>query len=328
LVSLAVGLLTIKLAHEKNIFIDCHHSDKPQRFHEISTPRAGGIAIFVASLSVLSIPFGIQLLLPMLLAFASGLIEDYTNAVSQKTRLLIQSVAALSFIFIADAYIKTIGLAVIFPYPLAVLFTVFAMVGVTNAINIIDGLNGLAGGVSASALIAFGALAYILNDSQMFLICMISLAAILGFLVLNFPVAKIFLGDGGAYFIGFMLAVISIMLVQRHLEVSAWFCASILAYPIWEVLYSVARRRRAKGKKAMGADKMHLHHVVMRGIGLSNPRTALLLVVSFLPFQLISLYFYDKGHVLFGIIVAFVLLYNITYGYLTKHRNLKNIRGK
>jgi UDP-GlcNAc:undecaprenyl-phosphate/decaprenyl-phosphate GlcNAc-1-phosphate transferase len=318
LTSIVVGLFTIKIAHKKNIFIDHHCSSKPQRVHDLPTPRAGGIAIFIASLAVLSTPLGIWLLPPMLLAFASGLIEDYANAVSQKTRLIIQSAAALLFIFTTGIYIKTIGLGIIFPYPVAILFTVFAIVGVINAINIIDGLNGLAGGVSISALIAFGALSYILNDVEMFLICLIFFAAILGFLILNFPIAKIFLGDGGAYFIGFMMAIISIMITHKHPEVSAWFCASVLAYPIWEVLFSVLRRRQAKGKDSMEADKMHLHHLIMRGLSLSNPRTALLIVVCFLPFQLISLFFYDKGYVLFGIIIVFVLLYNVSYRYLVK----------
>jgi len=328
LVSLVVGLLTIKISHAKNIFIDCHRSDKPQRFHENPTPRAGGIGIFAASLLILTLPFGSKLLLPLSLAFASGLIEDYTSAVSQKIRLLIQSFAAIAFIVITGSLIKTIGLGVIFPYPVAVLFTIFAVVGVTNAINIIDGLNGLAAGVSISALLAFATLSYILGDYEMVSFCLILSVAIFGFLLLNYPRAKIFLGDGGAYFIGFTLASISIMLVQRHQEISSWFCVSILAYPIWEVLYSIARRRNTQGKRAMSPDKMHLHHILMRGIGLSNPKTALLIVMGFLPFQIASLFFYDKGYMLFGLILVFVAAYNASYSFLTKHRNLKNIRQK
>jgi UDP-N-acetylmuramyl pentapeptide phosphotransferase/UDP-N-acetylglucosamine-1-phosphate transferase len=251
-----------------------------------------------------------------LIAFVSGILEDLTGRLSQRRRLIIQSIGALIFVLVGGYYLKTIGMGFEFPYMVAVIFTVFAIVGVTNAINIIDGLNGLAGGVSLFAFLSFATLSYMLKDTEALFVCLSLAAAILGFLVFNFPKGKIFLGDGGAYFLGFMLAIIAVMLVARQGKVSAWFFLAVLIYPIWEVVFSIIRRRMADGKKAMGADKMHLHHVLMRSLKISNPKAALVTVLSFLPFQVLPLLFYNRGMVLFTIIVVFIIFYQLAYYYL------------
>ena len=86
--------------------------------------------------------------------------------------------------------------------------------------------------------------------------CMALFAATLGFFVFNFPTGKIFLGDGGAYYLGFMLSAISVLTIVRHPEVSAWFCLAVVIYPIWEVVFSIYRRRKLSGKKATEPDKL------------------------------------------------------------------------
>jgi UDP-GlcNAc:undecaprenyl-phosphate/decaprenyl-phosphate GlcNAc-1-phosphate transferase len=300
------------------MFIDCHESDKPQRFHDEPTPRIGSVGIFVASIFAILSTFGITVFIAAAIAFISGIIEDLTGRVTQRQRLLIQSIGAVIFVFGGGHYLKTIGLGFEFPYLFAVIFTVFAIVGVTNAINIIDGLNGLAGGVSFFAFLSFAALSFILGDTELLFVCLSLATATLGFLVFNFPKGKIFLGDGGAYFLGFMLAVISVILVGRNQGISAWFCLAVLIYPIWEVVFSIVRRRMADGKKAMGADKMHLHQVIMRSLRLSNSKAALVMVTLVLPFQLLPLLFYNKGVVLFTIIVLFIISYQFIYFYLTR----------
>lgn len=318
----------IYYSHKKSIFIDCHESDKPQRFHNEPTPRIGGVGIFVASVISILASFGAVVSVAVAIAFVSGIAEDLTGRLSQRRRLVIQSIGALIFVFGGGYYLKTIGLGFEFPYLFAIVFTVFAIVGVTNAINIIDGLNGLAGGVSFFAFLSFATLSFVLGDTELFFVCLSLSAAIFGFLVFNFPKGKIFLGDGGAYFLGFMLAVISVMLVGRNQGVSAWFCLAVLIYPIWEVVFSIARRRMAIGKKAMGADKMHLHQVVMRSLRLSNPKAAFVMVALVLPFQVLPLLFYNKGTVLFAIILGFVALYQFLYLYLTKIANIKKYQTK
>lgn len=317
LISLCCTYFLIYYSHKKSIFIDCHLSDKPQRFHDEPTPRVGGVGIFIASIfSVLS-GVGAVPAIAGLIAFVGGIAEDLTGRITQRQRLVIQSIGAFIFVLVGGYYLKTIGMGFEFPYIVAVVFTVFAIVGVTNAINIIDGLNGLAGGVSLFAFLSFATLSYILNDNEMVSVCLSLAVGTLGFLVFNFPKGKIFLGDGGAYFLGFMLAILAVMLVNRNAGVSAWFFLAVLIYPIWEVVFSIARRRMADGKKAMGADKMHLHQVVMRSLKLSNPKAALVMVSVFIPFQLLPLLFYGRGMVLFAVIVVFIIFYQLAYHYLT-----------
>lgn len=319
--SLALNFFLIYYAHKKNLFIDCHESDKPQRFHDMPTPRVGGLGIFIASIFAVYYYFGVLLAIAATIAFFSGIVEDFTGRLSQKSRLVLQSFAAFVFVVIGGVYLKTIGLGLEFPYILALFFTVFAIVGVTNSVNIIDGLNGLASGVSIAALSIFALFAYILGDVQILYLCLSLIAATIGFFVFNFPKGKLFLGDGGAYYLGFMLAAMSILIVYRHPEVSAWFCLSVVIYPVWEVIFSILRRRKALGKRATEPDKMHLHQVLMRSRKLSNPVTAAIIVVSFLPFQIAALFFYSSGYLLFGLILIFILFYQRVYfGLLKKKR--------
>lgn len=313
LFSFLMAFFLIRYSHSRNIFIDCHESDKPQRFHSVPTPRIGGLGIFIASILATYYYFGLLVSVAASIAFFSGFIEDLTGNVSQKIRLLLQSVAAFVLVAMGGVYLRTIGMGFEFPYLLAVVFTAFAIVGVTNAINIIDGLNGLASGVSISAFAIFAIFAYMVGDTEILFLCLILVAAIFGFFLFNFPKGRLFLGDGGAYYLGFMLATVSILIVVRHPEVSAWFCLLVVVYPVWEVVFSILRRRRVVGKKATEPDKMHLHQVLMRSRKLSNPRASIVIVLSFAPFQILSIFFYNKGYILFAISLVFIIFYQIFY---------------
>ena len=316
--ALSIGLtyFLIYYSHKKQIFIDCHESDKPQRFHTVPTPRVGGLGIFAASIFFIWFVFGLTVSLAASIAFFSGIIEDMKGNISQKTRLIVQTIAAAVFVIIGGYHLKTIGMGIEFPYMVALVFTIFAIVGVINSINIIDGLNGLASGVSMGAFAVFGIFSFIVGDADMMLACTALFFATLGFFVFNFPAGKIFLGDGGAYYLGFMLAAISVLTVVRHPEVSAWFCLAVVVYPIWEVVFSIYRRRKLSGKKATEPDKMHLHQALMRSRKLSNPKTAVIIIISFLPFQVLSIFFYNKGYILFGFIAFFVISYQFIYRYV------------
>lgn len=313
LISIALTYFLIYYSHKKKVFIDCHESDKPQRFHDVPTPRVGGLAIFVASISLIWHFLGFVVAFAASIAFFSGIIEDMKGNISQKTRLLIQSIAALVFVIAGGYYLKTVGMGVEFPYFIAVLFTVFAIVGVTNSINIIDGLNGLASGVSMGAFAVFGIFSLMLGDLHLMWVCAVLFATTLGFFVFNFPAGKIFLGDGGAYYLGFMLSAISVLTVVRHPEVSAWFCLAVVIYPIWEVVFSIYRRRKLSGKKATEPDKMHFHQVFMRSRRLANFKAALLIILCFSPFQSIALFVYNTGYLAFLISVIFIICYQFAY---------------
>jgi UDP-N-acetylmuramyl pentapeptide phosphotransferase/UDP-N-acetylglucosamine-1-phosphate transferase len=145
--------------------------------------------------------------------------------------------------------------------PVAVLFTAFAVGGVANAVNIIDGFHGLASGTTMIALIALGAISAEADDPQLAMACFLVAASIAGFWLVNYPWGKLFMGDGGAYFSGFALAWFAVLLPVRNPEVSVWAGLLVCAYPVIEVIYSIVRRAR-RHQSPGAADSGHLHSLI------------------------------------------------------------------
>lgn len=133
-----------------------------------------------------------------------------------------------------------------------------AISGLTNAINIIDGFNGLASGTSVFILLFIAWLAHQVGDADLAEMALILMSTVLGFMLLNYPFGKIFLGDSGAYFVGFLIACLAIMLPTRNPEVSPWTLLTICAYPVWESLFSMGRRWFMR-MSATAPDHLHLH---------------------------------------------------------------------
>ena len=126
------------------------------------------------------------------------------------------------------------------------LFTAFAVGGVSNSINIIDGFNSLAGMTSTLACIGYGLIAWQLGDTQLAKVALVLAACVFGFFWVNWPFGKIFLGDGGSYFIGFSLAWVAVMLIERDPSVSAFAALVVCVHPVTEVLFSIYRRKIKK----------------------------------------------------------------------------------
>jgi UDP-N-acetylmuramyl pentapeptide phosphotransferase/UDP-N-acetylglucosamine-1-phosphate transferase len=244
-----------------------------QKFHTNPTPRIGGIAIAVGL--ILASFFAMEaiqyLLWPLIVAgipaFAFGLLEDLTKRVSVRTRLLATMSCAVLGWFITGYTITEVnvpGLDWILSFSVvSILFTAFAVGGVANAINIIDGFNGLAAGASVIILCGFAALSWSAGDRDLAYTCLMLAGAVMGFLLVNWPWGKLFLGDGGAYFVGFALAWIAVLLLARHPEISAWAPLLVCAYPILEVGFSVYRRRK-RGCNPGAPDRLHLHSLVKK----------------------------------------------------------------
>ena len=247
-----------------------------QKHHTQPTPRIGGVAIVCGLLAawLLAEPNVRSILNTLLLAgipaFAFGLLEDVTKKVSVLARLLatmFSGVVAwwLTGIAMQDTGVMPLDWLLSFTV-VAVLFTAFAVGGVANAINIIDGFNGLAGGAVAIMLGAIGLIALNVNDVPLATVCFLSAAITLGFCAINWPMGKLFLGDGGAYLLGFVLAWMAVKLPMRHDDINAWATILVCAYPVLEVGFSVRRRRNRAGGQAGQPDKVHLHHMVHRRI--------------------------------------------------------------
>ena len=304
----------IRLSMTKDVLIDDHTSNKPQLFHERPTPRAGGIGIYMTNfLLLINYSLGWKFVLAAFPAFLGGLLDDL-KYLSPKTRLLFQSFSAIMAIFLLDSVIDSIGFGIEIPYILGVVLTIVAITGVINAINIIDGFNGLASGFSLMAFASIAYVSYQVGDITILEIALINIAALIGFLTLNFPKGKIFLGDGGAYFLGFALATLTLLLHHKHPnEVSQWYPLALLIYPVFEIGYSIYRRKFLEKKEATKHDNNHFHQLIYKNMTKSNPKTSLYIFARVLPFIFISSFFHSSDLIEIGGIITFGIFYLIAY---------------
>ncbi len=316
IISFALQFLIIHFSHKHSFFIDSHTDEKPQNFHDFSTPRAGGLGIFVAMIFLLLTPLGWKLLFSILLAFLSGILEDFHRSLKPKTRLLLQFVAASSAVVLTNSVITYLGFGIFLPYWIGIFFSIFAIVGMMNAVNIIDGFNGLASGIILLILLAFGLVSIQIEDTQILTITTITAVSVFGFFLPNFPKGKIFLGDGGAYLLGFIVALIGIFLASNYEEVSPWFILTVLIYPAWEVLFSIYRKLRA-GHSPMEPDSYHIHMLIYRHLTQNNPLTAVVILISVGPFILIPTFYPANSTANFATALLFILCYTLFYRYLS-----------
>lgn len=244
-----------------------------QKFHTQPTPRVGGLAILLGGLvgwwlappkvdAVLGVMW-----LAGLPAFLFGFAEDLTRRVGVRERLLATMASGILAWWLTGISLTRLdlwGMDLLLAWtPLSVAFTAFAVGGITNAFNIIDGFNGLAAGTMLVCLSAFGLTAFLAGDPVMAKVCFVMGGVTAGFLAVNFPWGKIFLGDGGAYLLGFWVAWIAVLIPMRNTEVSPWSSVLVCAYPITEVLVSMLRRRTRRRSMSAGApDRLHLHSLL------------------------------------------------------------------
>lgn len=187
-------------------------------------------------------------------------------------------------------------------FPVAVAFTLFATVGIVHAINLVDGLNGLAAAVTLVATVGMATVGYRAGASTMETAAPVIIGAILGFLLFNFPFGRIFLGDAGAYTLGFVLAWLSVFLMAELPALSPWAVVMLFFWPVIDTF--LAMWRRQKSGVSMGqADRLHFHQVVMRSMEIivfrrkararSNPLTTLAVLPFMIPPALSGILFWN-----------------------------------
>jgi UDP-GlcNAc:undecaprenyl-phosphate GlcNAc-1-phosphate transferase len=268
------GLILFK-HHHQHLSSD-HVDSGPQKIHHGATPRIGGLPIFIGlmvGMAVMALGSWklnswafIATLLP---AWLAGMYEDLTKTCSPLKRLLAAFSGAAIGIWLLDARLVSLENPLLDYlltnyFLISVTLTLIAVGGITHAINIIDGFNGLAGVV---VLMILSALAYVCNevsDTFLFAQCIALIGATIGFLCWNYPKGSIFAGDGGAYLWGFMIAEISVMLLYRNPQVSSWFPVLLLIYPTWETMFSIYRRKIVRGRPAGLPDGIHLHSLIYK----------------------------------------------------------------
>ena len=246
-----------------------------QKWHRHPTPRTGGFALalgilvgllWLMHLTYVSEPVTIRLAVAIAPVLLAGVVEDLRRHVPPLWRALATVLAAGLAVWLLEASVTRLGLwpldAWIHAWPvLGWLIALVAISALPHAVNMIDGYNGLAGMVSFMIFGAIGYVAFKVSDPLIMALSLTAIGALLGFLFWNWPRGQIFLGDTGAYLLGFWMALLSVLLVARNPAVSPWFALMVLAYPVWELLYSLWRRK-FRQRAGTAPDTLHLHHLV------------------------------------------------------------------
>ena len=331
-------LLVLTKKHHGHLTLDS--TIGVQKSHDEPTPRVGGIGIYLGVLLAWAVvrDRDVQQILGIILLagsvpFLCGLAEDMSKRVGVLPRLLATMAGGIAAWMLTGICLNRLDIygvdRLMMLTPVAVLFTSFAVGGVANAINIIDGFHGLASGTTIIALVALGAISVQAQDPQLAMACFLVAAAITGFWFVNYPWGKLFMGDGGAYFSGFALAWLSVLLIVRNPEVSVWAALLVCAYPVIEVLYSVCRRY-AKRQSPGAPDSGHLHSLIKlklirpvlgaHGIGKSVRNAAvspIMWMFSALP-ALAAIMVFDQPKLLAAYMVLCAFAYHLCYRYLAR----------
>jgi len=271
LISIIITVTMIPLVNRVSTRLNLLDDPGIRKVHTVSVPKSGGIAmavgtIFSAFLWLKFTAFIYSVLMGVGIVVVFGILDDIF-VISYKIKFLGQVIATFIVIYFGGLVIKDAGSllpdGVQLPPVFAIPLTLFAIVGVTNAINLSDGLDGLAGGISLLCFISIGYFAYILSDQRILLICVAAAGSILGFLRFNTYPATVFMGDTGSQFLGFLAVTLSIYLSQKHETLSPLFPLIILGFPVLDTL-TVMVERIKKGSSPFVADKNHLHHKLIK----------------------------------------------------------------
>jgi UDP-N-acetylmuramyl pentapeptide phosphotransferase/UDP-N-acetylglucosamine-1-phosphate transferase len=284
MVSFIVSLIIVRSQKWHGCISHDHDLGGVQKVHALAVPRVGGLATVAGvGLGLLAFWFLFpkeihreRVMAIMLLvlagapAFLAGMAEDLTKRISVRVRLVATFASALIASALLGATVNNLDIwgvdNLLQIAPVAILVTALVVAGGANAVNIIDGFNGLAGSVITIMALALAAIAVQHNDAFVATLGVLGAGSAVGFLLVNWPRGKLFLGDGGAYFLGFWVAETAVLLLVRNAGVNAWQVLSICAYPVIEVLFSIYRRRIIQQVSPGAPDRLHLHTLVYRRV--------------------------------------------------------------
>lgn len=315
-----------------------------QSAHKGFVPRVGGLAIYLSIFGFISfatfsvVPFSMVLGLNIseivwivssaIPVFLVGIVEDLGFPVSPKNRLIACVISGLSFIFIFQVWVSYVSLPVIDLFlaftPFGIAFTVFATVGVVNAFNLIDGLNGLSSYIAISTSVAISMVAFEVGYSSLAIFLLLLSAAVFGFFVLNFPFGKIFLGDSGAYALGHILVWCSILLVNYEKSISPFAILLIFFWPVADTGLAIWRRRKL-GNPTDRPDRLHFHQLTMRFLEIrlfgrdkrhiTNPLATIIIIPLISVPQILGVLFWNESAITIWITFVIGLIFVATYNF-------------
>ncbi len=352
--SVVLTLLAVRLSKRRLTSAADFDVSGPQKFHAAPVPRIGGLGIVMSVLlgalvmawrePWLGAP-ALTLLACAVPAFGAGIVEDFTKDVSPRRRLFFTAVSAALAGWFSSAVIHRTDLPVLDHLltfaPVAMLVTIFVVAGVANAVNIIDGFNGLASMCVVMMLVALAYVGFQVGDRLIMLMALVGVGAVLGFFVWNFPAGLIFLGDGGAYFLGFYMAELAILLLVRNPSVSPMFPLLVCFYPVFETLFSIYRRKILMGRPAGMPDGAHLHSLIYRRFvrwaagertareltrrnSMTSPYLWILCMLSVIP----AVLWWDNTTALLVFIAIFAVSYVVLYFRIVRFRGPRWLQFK
>lgn len=313
--------------------------DDTRKIHHRRIPTIGGIMIFAGTLFayLLWYPFNEivdfkYICASMLILFFIGVKDDIIGTAPMK-KLIGHLIVAFILVFMAEIRITSMyglfGFDEI-PEAASIFLSVFTYIVVVNAINLIDGVDGLAAGVGTISCFAFGAWFYLAGGLDDAVLAMSLAGALIGFLIFNFSPAKIFMGDSGSLVIGLIASVLSIKLIEFDLGLlpepvvfisKPVFAMAALAYPLMDTL-RIFIYRTLSGRSPLSADRNHLHHRLI-DIGLSHAAVSIIIYLFSLICILMAVFLPFNNNLNFGIILGFALICSFlpSVAYRVKYRN-------
>ena len=306
-----ISLLLVPVCKYIGLRLGIYAVENARTVHHGRIVRIGGVAIYAAFMLSLVILWQADvklngILIGGFLIFMGGLLDDIYD-LSPKLKLLFQVSGACVALFVGNLSLANLHiLSFEISNPIIVkLFSFFWLIGITNAINLIDGLDGLSSGICTIVTGTIGLLGFFMGRRDVCIIALTLSGAILGFLPYNFHPASVFVGDCGAQFMGFTIAALSLLGFKSTAVITLGLPILVLFIPISDTLIAIIRRK-LKGQKIMEADRGHLHHVLMFKLKLGHRRTVLILYFVTLMFALASILTYFNP--LLGLVVILIMI--------------------
>lgn len=328
-ITFIISLVTVPLVKKIANHVGALDIPNERKVHKKPMPRMGGLAIYFAFL-IGYILFGqisvkmISVLIGSFIIILTGIMDDI-KPISAKTKLIGQILASLVVVFYGDIILKDIsafGIYIdfgIFAYPITILFIISCI----NCLNLIDGLDGLAAGISSIFFLTVGIITFIRGEFGLpYELTFILLGASLGFLVHNFNPASIFMGDTGSMFLGFIIAVITLLGFKNVMMSSIIIPLLILAIPILDTLFAIIRRK-LKGESISKPDKFHIHHQLLNR-NFSQKATVLIIYAINVLFSLASIVYILKnrelGYIIYGILLIIFVTFIMKTNIIVEHK--------
>jgi len=319
LITFLASLALIPIAKKVANHVGAIDIPDKRKVHKKPMARMGGIAIFGAFI-LGYILYGdittqmISILIGAFIMFIMGMLDDI-KPIRARYKFLVQIISAVIVVIYGQIYfdqISFLGLYIKFSPLVSYILSIFFIVAISNAINLIDGLDGLAGGISSIYFFTISSICLLLGriSGLDFILSIIMLGSTLGFLVWNFPPAKIFMGDSGSLFLGFMISVIALVGFKVATLTSLVIPITILAIPIFDTVLAIFRRL-LKGGSIGAPDKEHFHHQLLK-LKFSTRVSILIIYLINLMFSAASI-FYVIGNTKEAIILYLVLLLSLLF---------------